>query len=72
MMVDASPPLEYFEIGDDGEAGVFVVVVVDDVGDDDDVVVVAAAVAVVLDGGDGVVLAVGQVPVRVAAGPLEW
>lgn len=69
-MVDASP-LEYFEIGADGEGAV-----VDD--DDDDVgddVVVVAVVVVVVDGGDGVVLVVlevGQVPVGLAAELLEW
>lgn len=69
-MVDASP-LEYFEIGADGEGAV-----VDD--DDDDVgddVVVVVVVVVVVDGGDGVVLVVlevGQVPVGLAAELLEW
>lgn len=73
-MVDASP-LEYFEIGADGEGAV-----VDDDDDDvgDDVVVVAVVVVVVVvvvDGGDGVVLVVlevGQVPVGLAAELLEW
>ena len=67
-MVDASP-LEYFEIGGDGEGAV--------VDDDDDVVgvVVVVVVVVVVDGGDGVVLVVlevGQVPVGLAAELLEW
>lgn len=69
-MVDASP-LEYFEIGADGE-GAVVDDDDDDVGDDDVVVVV---VVVVVDGGDGVVLVVlevGQVPVGLAAELLEW
>lgn len=70
-MVDASP-LEYFEIGADGEGAVVDDDDDDDVGDDDVVVVV---VVVVVDGGDGVVLVVlevGQVPVGLAAELLEW
>lgn len=66
-MVDASP-LEYFEIGADGEGAV-----VDD--DDDDVGDDVVVVVVVVDGGDGVVLVVlevGQVPVGLAAELLEW
>lgn len=67
-MVDASP-LEYFEIGADGEGAV-----VDD-DDDDDVGDDVVVVVVVVDGGDGVVLVVlevGQVPVGLAAELLEW
>lgn len=66
-MVDASP-LEYFEIGADGEGAV-------DDDDDDDVGDDVVVVVVVVDGGDGVVLVVlevGQVPVGLAAELLEW
>ena len=69
-MVDASP-LEYFEIGADGEGAVVDDDDDDDVGDD----VVVVVVVVVVDGGDGVVLVVlevGQVPVGLAAELLEW